>query len=161
MPEVTTLAAYVIKFAGDLDVGELNDDQKTEIQRIDSVHALVSYLKRFLAAHSPELLREAFVFFIKTVLSQDISRLSGRDEWNGWRTDNHTRVVCDLLNVGARLYGGREQSGYRFFVALLAWDAVLTDLRYALSSARLRNIRTNIRPRLLSAPYILLDAAAV
>jgi hypothetical protein len=22
-------------------------------------------------------------------------------EWNGWRTDNHTRVVCDLLNVAA------------------------------------------------------------
>jgi hypothetical protein len=78
------------------------------------------------SAGGVEGLVEEFVSFVQTVAQKNWQRLPSLSQ----PLSTHIKVLKTLLCIGARQYGGRESLGFRFFIAILAWDAIITNLKY-------------------------------
>jgi hypothetical protein len=130
MASFTSLCNYIIGYIQRLDVFKtISEDETARILQIDSRDDLLLHLEHTLMAQSAdgvEELVEEFVSFIQTVAGTDWRRLPCLSQ----PLHNHIKVLKQLLCIGVRRYGGREASGFRFFVAILAWDAIITNLTY-------------------------------
>ena len=132
MVHLTGLCAYTFYYLQRLDILKpISDDESAYISRIDSRDNLLLHLEHILEAQSADGAEEPveeFVAFVQTIARTDWQRLPCLSQ--PLRTATHIRVLKHLLCIGARQYGGKEHSGFRFFVAILAWDVIITDLRY-------------------------------
>lgn len=130
MDSLTSLGEYSIYYIQRLDImTALRDDEVAHITGIDSRSDLLLHLQYTLRAQSTsraEDLAAWFVSFVQTIARTDWGKLPCLSE----KPHTHTEVLKRLLRIGAREYGGRESSGSQFFVAMLAWDAILTNLTY-------------------------------
>ena len=134
MADFTGLREYTLRHIQHLDILKtISDDETAFILQIDSRDDLLLHLEHILRAKSADTSRaeeliEEFVAFVQTIARTDWQRLPCLSQ--PLHTATHIKVLKHLLCIGARQYGGHEHSGFRFFVAILAWDAIITDLRY-------------------------------
>ena len=135
MAHSTGLCEYTIGYIQRLDILKpISDDESAHILQIDSRDNLLLHLEHILEAQSADGTEEPveeFVAFVQTIARADWQRLPCLSQ--PLHTATHIKVLKHLLCIGARQYGGKEHSGFRFFVAILAWDAIITDLRYTSS----------------------------
>ena len=130
MSQVNSLCEYSIAFLKRIDdLGTLSDEESAQISRIDSRDNLVLKLRDYLNTrlHSGDGLAEGFVLFVQAVAR---TNWDGRPPLSQQMQEEHKETLKRLLPSGACQYGGREASGHRFFIAILAWDAILANLSY-------------------------------
>ena len=128
---LASLCEYSIYFIQRLDIiTTFSDDEISHITGIDSRDNLLRHLEYTLKAQSADRVEELvewFISFVQIIARTDWGRLLCLSEQS---LHTHTKVLKRLLHIGVREYGGRESGGFRFFVAVLSWDAILTNLTY-------------------------------
>lgn len=132
MVEVNSLSEHSIAFLKRIDVlGTLSDKDSARLSQIDSRDNLVLQLRDILTTRYPDRadgLAEGFVLFVQAVAQTNWER---HHPLSQQMQEEHKKILKRLLSFGACEYGGCEPSGFRFFVAILAWDALLANLLYA------------------------------
>jgi hypothetical protein len=117
----------------------LDDIPSSEIQvelddGVAPTGALLDAVEEWLDTGSSVI--TTFVGLVKTAAGMRYDRAS-------LDTSRYRKQLQMLLASGAREFGGKEQAGYRFFVALLAWDQLMADLKYMIRLPRVGIIWTN------------------